>query len=338
MIAGAAGGAAFLIVCVLGASAGAGQSSGRLNPVAAKALKVLQTHCARCHQHDPADGATRASELALGVVGNFLDLDAIAGEARLVIPGLPDGSGLYRAMVTRRMPPAGVVSSTDRGGTQGGVATEDIQAVRQWISQLPVGDDGAGVVGGGNDRRNIHLASSRDGELGGRLSLWLDKLRYRAGDEIVVYARPDQDCRLTLINVDSSGVATVLFPSDFARDNLVEGGVGVRVPSRTAGYRLKLMKAGVETIVGICTPETVTSLPGVEHDFDRLRFTVLGNWRNHISDALRIEADARLRGIMPTVSRRGRSRWRSKRKPSWLRDDGLPFTQVREAISVTVEK
>ena len=47
------------------------------------------------------------------------------------------------------------------------------------------------------------------------LTMWIDKPRPVPGDLVTIKAEADNDCYLTVISVDSAGVATVLFPSDF---------------------------------------------------------------------------------------------------------------------------
>ncbi len=124
------------------------------------------------------------------------------------------------------------------------------------------------------------------------LHLWIDKARPAPGDIVTVNAEADSDCYLTLVSVDNHGKATVLYPNDFETDNLIAAGKSVRVPGSEAPYQLRFKEAGQETILGQCSTSPVPPA-GVEHDFERQRFTVLGNWENFIRDALVNDAELR---------------------------------------------
>jgi mono/diheme cytochrome c family protein len=124
------------------------------------------------------------------------------------------------------------------------------------------------------------------------LSLWLDKQRPAAGELVTVKAEADSDCFMTVVSVDADGKATVLFPNDFETDNLVPAGTTLSIPSANSPYQLRFKADGTETLLARCS--TSPSPPtGIEHDFERQRFTALGNWENFIQDTL--ETDAELR-------------------------------------------
>ena len=72
------------------------------------------------------------------------------------------------------------------------------------------------------------------------LSMWIDKPRPVPGDLITIKAEADNDCYLTVISVDATGVATVLFPNDFQPDNLVSAGQPVSIPGANAPFQLAL--------------------------------------------------------------------------------------------------
>jgi hypothetical protein len=117
------------------------------------------------------------------------------------------------------------------------------------------------------------------------LSMWLDKPRPVPGDLVTVKAEADHDCYLTVISVDAEGVGTVLFPSDFQTDNLLSAGKPVSIPPEDATFQLRYKAEGSETILGRCSTRSAPPV-GIEHDFERQRFTVLGNWENFIRDTL----------------------------------------------------
>ena len=117
------------------------------------------------------------------------------------------------------------------------------------------------------------------------LSMWLDKPRPVPGDLVTIKAEADNDCYLTVISVDAGGVGTVIFPSDFQTDNLLSANQAVSIPPAEAPFQLRYKAEGAETILGRCST-SATPPVGIEHDFVRQRFTVLGNWENFIQDTL----------------------------------------------------
>ncbi len=126
----------------------------------------------------------------------------------------------------------------------------------------------------------LHEAKSEIG-----LTMWLDKPRPVPGDLVTIKAQADNDCYLTVISVDADGVATVLFPSDFQTDNLLSAGQDVNIPPPEAPFQLRYKAEGAETILGRCSTRAAPPV-GIEHDFERQRFTILGNWESFIQDTL----------------------------------------------------
>jgi mono/diheme cytochrome c family protein len=102
--------------------------------------------------------------------------------------------------------------------------------------------------------------------------------RYRVGDLFTVTARVTQPCFLTLINIDRNGRGTVIFPNDFEPNNQVQPGRELRVPPPQAAYQFRLADPGRETVVGVCQAASRIP-PGIRHDFERQRFTELGDYR-----------------------------------------------------------
>lgn len=124
------------------------------------------------------------------------------------------------------------------------------------------------------------------------LDMWADKPRAALGEVISVTVRSNTDCYLTLINVDAGGSATVVFPNDFEADNLLRANQPMRVPGEEAPYQLKRKEPGRELLLARCSTSPAPPT-GVEHEFSRQRFTLLGNWENFVQDALLTEADLR---------------------------------------------
>lgn len=165
----------------------------------------------------------------------------------------------------------------------------------------------------------------------GRLevSLWTDKLSYLRQDLVVLTAQANRDCNLTVINVDTSGEATVLFPSDSDPDNAVKAGSKVRIPSDIEPYQLRASEAGTETFIAVCTLNRKRML-GIDQDFERQRFSVLGNWRAFLKTAATRES---------LIGRRDTPRQRRARKAATAAAATAtqPEQEARAAIYVRIE-
>lgn len=173
----------------------------------------------------------------------------------------------------------------------------------------------------------------RDDEL--RLSLWSDKPSYKAGETAYFFASSTQDCHLTLISVDSRGLATVLFPNDFNPDNILRARQRLRVPGPADEFRFRLRSVGEEMIVGICMAGARTAPPGLTHDFEHQRFTSLGDWEAFLQDELL--ADSKERAGGGTVQRAKLVSGRKRRDKVPARSDPSPLPQARAAIVIKID-
>jgi mono/diheme cytochrome c family protein len=137
------------------------------------------------------------------------------------------------------------------------------------------------------------------------------KPNYRTGDVLTVSARTSRNCHLTLINVDANGRGTVIFPNDFEQNNAIEAGVELRLPSDAAPYQFRLKEKGRETIIAVCTANQ-KSADGIVHDFEKQRFTELGDYKSFISRVFATEPEdrktaPRANDLKPRRTRRGRA-------------------------------
>ena len=153
----------------------------------------------------------------------------------------------------------------------------------------------------GLDEPNANAAPQSGSQSGGflrdvqteiGLSVWLDTARPAAGELVGIKAEADTDCYLTIISVDEDRKATVLFPNDFEPDNLLAAGKIVSIPNPTAPYQLRFKSGVAETLLARCSTSPEPPM-GIEHDFERQRFTLLGNWEVFIRDTLATEAELR---------------------------------------------
>jgi Domain of unknown function (DUF4384) len=122
------------------------------------------------------------------------------------------------------------------------------------------------------------------------LTLTTDRKDYAAGDLMTVAVVPDAACDLTLISIDGDGFATVLFPNEFEPDNQLNAGVPVTIPRLNAAYQLRVKRPGIETLLGVCSPPG--SRPrGIVADYERYRFTLLGDWADFTATIEQREED-----------------------------------------------
>lgn len=121
------------------------------------------------------------------------------------------------------------------------------------------------------------------------LALWTETTNYKAGDLLTLYAQPSADCHLTIVAVEAGGLATVLFPNDTATDNKIKAGTTLQLPPPSAPFQFRLDKPGRHGLVAICN--AIAKRPqGIGHDFERQRFTVLGDWRTFLMETAEREA------------------------------------------------
>ena len=158
------------------------------------------------------------------------------------------------------------------------------------------------------------------------LALWTNQTIYKVGDLMTVYARPSVACYLTLISINASGKATVLFPSEFDQENLVPADSTFALPNDQAHYQFRLKDPGTESIVGRC--QTAAKLPaGVEPDYERQRFTILGNYENFIKTSYGLDAEA--------ARKKSDDRIKTARSPA--SKDAKPEAIARAAVSLTIK-
>jgi hypothetical protein len=160
--------------------------------------------------------------------------------------------------------------------------------------------------------------------------LWSDKPTYRKGDLVVLTAQPNRDCHLSVVNIDPRGDATVLFPSDSDPDNAIKAGTKVRIPSDIEPYQLRASEVGTETFVAVCALNR-KRMQGVDQDFEKQRFSILGDWRQFLLTRARRE---QLVGRRDTPRQR---RARAKAEAAAAAATKEPEREARTAISVTVE-
>lgn len=184
----------------------------------------------------------------------------------------------------------------------------------------------------GGDRPTPDEGHRAPAEGGPRLILYSDKARYRKGDALQVTVKVAAACHLTIVSIDTRGRGTVLFPSDFEANGLLSAGQELRLPGPGAPYSLRLNESGRETIVALCN-EVSAFTDNIRHDFERQRFTELGNYAAYLSQHALID-----QGQTDTApagsSRRGRGQSSGDAAPE---RPARPDQITRTAISIIVE-
>ncbi len=168
------------------------------------------------------------------------------------------------------------------------------------------------------------------------LAVMADKDTYEPGDFVRLSVLASEACHLTLINVDASGKATVLFPNDFDRANLLSANQELQVPFDVPKYRFRIAAQGPETIVALCNA-TSREVYGIVPNFERQKFTELGDYRVFLGRAFFAKAQiaARRAERKPRKSRRQRRRRRRARpqKPLAMYPDVIAHTAIRLRLS-----
>lgn len=170
-----------------------------------------------------------------------------------------------------------------------------------------------------------------------RIEIAADKAVYAKGDLLTLTVRTSRDCHLTLVSIDRRGRGTVLYPNDFEPDGHLTAGQTLTLPGASAGYAFRLREAGRETIVAICNPSG-PGVDGIRHDFERQRFTDLGDYGTFLAqafDAERGERQPGRRGGQGPLQRE-RERRQAREPASPVEGRSRPEIIAREAISFEV--
>ncbi len=166
--------------------------------------------------------------------------------------------------------------------------------------------------------------------------LWTDKPRYWPRDLVTINASVSKACHLTLINVDRDDKAVVLFPNDIDQDNLVAPGVTIRVPGTDASYQFRFDRSGEEQIVAICQRKS-RHPDGIDYDYEKQRFEILGDWRTFLKTASARENEARAREEAEAARRKRRGgRPPAPAEPAAIDPAGPPI-EGRAAITVPID-
>jgi Domain of unknown function (DUF4384) len=281
--------------------------------LAHEAWFALKSRCGTCHL--PPSGQSTATSLPA-----MRSPSVLAADRKLIEPGWPDRSELVWRMLDGHDAP-----QLENGDSRHKTAKKEITKaktkrpaippgvwlVRHWIARL--------------QRRPAAVPKGSAEVLqavpsGGRGWLRVDAVQtdFKAGDQIVYRVRTDRYCRLSLINVDPRGIATVVFPNAYAHTDHIDGEAALVVPSADDPFLFTARQRGVEKLVALCADDDGAAL-GIRHDFTHQRFTVLGDWEQFLTTGRPPRLLAR-----PTARRRWRYRrvrrcYRTKRRGRTIR-------------------
>lgn len=180
--------------------------------------------------------------------------------------------------------------------------------------------------------KNLAAGGEETGGIG--IVLWPDQPSYRPRDLVTFNVRVDKACHLTLIGVDGKGQAIVLFPNELEPENLIAPSVAVRIPGHEAGYQFRFDVAGEETVIAICQRHARRP-EGIAHDFERQRFSILGDWHTFLGTAAQREKEIRAKREAAAARRKRRGRAPvAKEAPPIAPSEAV---EGRATITITIE-
>lgn len=169
------------------------------------------------------------------------------------------------------------------------------------------------------------------------LALWTDRPSYKTGDLVTIFAKASSACHLTLISVNGTGKGTVLFPNELEPDNLIPPNEPVRVPAPTSQYQFRFKDRGSETLIGTCQVVSET-LPGIETDYERQRFTSIGSYENFVRASFALDVEHRPPAPPPTEkTRQPRLAAAKDAKSEAAKADGKGEQTARAAVRLVIE-
>jgi hypothetical protein len=96
------------------------------------------------------------------------------------------------------------------------------------------------------------------------VTAWVDREdnTYAPGDTLRIFARSNEDAYLTVINIGTSGRATILFPNQVQADSRVRAGQTVQIPGPNAGYSLQVSGPDGTDVIKVFATREPLSLEG----------------------------------------------------------------------------
>ena len=97
-----------------------------------------------------------------------------------------------------------------------------------------------------------------------QVKVWTEKTGYAIGEKFRVQVQANQDCYLTVIDLGTSGAASVIFPNHYAPGNAVKAGLTYTIPDPAAGFDFEVGgPAGREVLRAVASKEPAVDLAEV---------------------------------------------------------------------------
>ena len=119
------------------------------------------------------------------------------------------------------------------------------------------------------------------------ISLFSDKSEYKVHEHAVFTVKSEEDCFLTLINVDAKDKATVIFPNKFQQEHHLKANEELHFPGKGASFKFQLQDPGKETVVALCR-KTKAESKGIRHNFKKSAFTAIGDYNKYATRAIKV--------------------------------------------------
>jgi len=105
------------------------------------------------------------------------------------------------------------------------------------------------------------------------IELWTNRKEYRLGQKIVFHFRAERDCYLNLVDINSQGEISLIFPNRFHQDNFVKGGRTYQIPGPDYGFSFQIEPpVGRERIYAVASTSPMDIF---QNDFEQAAFTTL---------------------------------------------------------------
>ena len=182
------------------------------------------------------------------------------------------------------------------------------------------------------------IVADETGDADMTVELLSEKPFYRPGDALNLTVKTSADCYLTLVSIDQRGRGTVIFPSDFEQNNFLSAGRTLRLPGESAPYIFRVRERGQEQVTAICSPSG-GAVDGIKHDFERQRFTDLGDYATFLMQASAsesLERSAQRATAQPAVDAKARAK-RGAREPVAAAASVRPKSETVTRTGITIE-
>lgn len=148
-------------------------------------------------------------------------------------------------------------------------------AERQNININLETDDPFLATGNQFARKYQEISNKKDFDV----QLWTNKIDYRLGEPIYFYFKAERECYVNLVDINSKGEMTLLFPNQFNINNRVRGGRTYQIPGDDYGFTLEAQPpTGIDRIYAIVSTRPIGIF---NQDFSRNAFQSItrGNTR-----------------------------------------------------------